>query len=194
MDNIVLGLLLMEPLTAYEIRKFIGDNLQSICSDSRGSIQSAINKLLKNNLIYLEEKVENGVNKKRYFINENGKIEFTKWIGKPMVAGKIKNMELSRLFFMGTVPQEKQIELIDGYLSSLKKEKKYLEDILDSIFDSKLTEHLSVQQELDSEEKKYQFFTLKYGLEHNLFDIQFFEKLKEQIIADKKANIKNGED
>ena len=54
---------------------------------------------------------------------------------------------------MGTVPQEKQIELIDGYLSSLKKEKKYLEDILDSIFDSKLTEHLSVQQELDSEEK-----------------------------------------
>lgn len=185
MLHIVLGLLLIEPLTIYEIRSFIRENLQSICSDSMGSIQAAIKKSLEKKLIFYEEKVEHGVNKKRYFINESGINEFTNWVEKPMVVGKVKNMELSKLFFMDVVSKEKRIELIDAYLSSLKQEKVYLEKIADSISNQE-----NSQDGLDQEgiilknERDFQFETLRYGIEHNLFDIQFFENLRNKITTE----------
>lgn len=182
MLHIVLGLLLMEPLTIYEIRSFIRENLQSICSDSMGSIQSAIKKSLEKKLIFYEEKVEHGVNKKRYFINESGIKEFTNWVEKPMVAGKVKNMELSRLFFMDIVSKEKRIELIDAYLSSLKQEKVYLEKIADYIFNQENSQDsLDQERSILRNERDFQLETLRYGIEHNLFDINFFENLRTKI-------------
>lgn len=185
MFHIVLGLLFMESLTIYEIRNFIRENLQSICSDSMGSIQAAIKKLLDKEMIFYEEKVENGVNKKRYFITESGISEFTKWVEKPMLAGKTKNMELSRLFFMDTVSKDKRIDLIDEYLSSLKQERAYLEKIADSIFNQESSQiNLAKELAILESERVFQFVTLKYGIEHNLFDIQFFENLKHEIITE----------
>lgn len=170
MVNIVLGLLLLDPLTIYEMRSFISQNLQSICSDSMGSIQAAIKKLLESNQIYFEEKVENGVNKKRYFITDQGKKEFTKWVEQPMIPGKTKNMELSKLFFMNTISKEKRITLIDEYLSALHEERSYLEKIAKTSFN-----------DADEAMNDSQFITLQYGIELTLFEINFFEKVKRNL-------------
>ena len=47
MENIILSLLLIKSMTIYEIRAFIQKNLSTVCSDSMGSIQSAIKKLIE---------------------------------------------------------------------------------------------------------------------------------------------------
>lgn len=176
MINIVLGLLALEPLTIYEMRNFIRDNLQSICSDGMGSIQAAIKKLLEKELIYFEEGVENGINKKRYFITEAGRVAFSEWVEHPMIAGKTKNMELSKLFFMDAVPKERRVHLIDEYLEALNKERAYFEGIANLFNQQKKTANLK--------DYRFQFVTLEYGIKQNLFEIQFYEELREQLLKD----------
>ncbi len=47
MENIILSILLIKSMTIYEMRAFIQKNLSTVCSDSMGSIQSALKKLLQ---------------------------------------------------------------------------------------------------------------------------------------------------
>lgn len=53
MDNIILGFLMIQGSTIYELRQFIKKNLSTVSSDSTGSIQAGINKLLKKRMDYL---------------------------------------------------------------------------------------------------------------------------------------------
>ena len=46
MDKIILGILMLRRMTAYELRNTIRDNFKSMCSDSLGSIQVTLKKLL----------------------------------------------------------------------------------------------------------------------------------------------------
>lgn len=76
MDKIILGLLMIKTMTGYEIRNNIKNNFSLMCSDSAGSFQSAIEKLLSMGMITCEEYVEKGVNKKRYTITDKGHSTF----------------------------------------------------------------------------------------------------------------------
>ena len=46
MEFLILGLLILSPMTGYELQQFIKQNLSLICSHSAGSVQSALTKLL----------------------------------------------------------------------------------------------------------------------------------------------------
>ncbi len=82
-----------------------------------GAIQAAIKKLLLNGMIEYNEGVSNGVNKKIYHITEKGKDYFLKWLSKPMSSKKAKNIELSKMYFMGLVMEEKRVDLIQAYIN-----------------------------------------------------------------------------
>lgn len=64
MENIILGLLMLQSRTIYELRKRINNGLNLMYSCSMGSIQAAIKKLLKNGLISVNETKQNGKLKK----------------------------------------------------------------------------------------------------------------------------------
>lgn len=64
MENIILGLLLLQSRTIYQLRKRINDGLNLFYSCSMGSIQAAIKKLLRNGYISISEKIEKGKLKK----------------------------------------------------------------------------------------------------------------------------------
>lgn len=64
MDIIILGLLMIQNCTIYEMKKVIETNFTNISSSSIGSIQAAVKKLLSKNMICFSEYVEDSVNKK----------------------------------------------------------------------------------------------------------------------------------
>jgi len=128
MDIILLGLLMIQNCTIYEMKKVIEIHLTNVSSNSIGSIQAAIKKLLSKNLICFNEYVENSVNKKTYEITDTGKEYFISSISKPMLY-KEKSMELSKFFFMGFVEKSKQVALVESYLKELEKELSTLEQI-----------------------------------------------------------------
>lgn len=98
MEYLILGLLLLSPMTGYQLQQFIKKNLALICSHSAGSVQTALSKLEREGKILARETAEGRRRKKCFAVTEAGRAAFSDWVAQPMQAGKVKNMELSRLF------------------------------------------------------------------------------------------------
>ena len=84
MENIILGLLLLQSRTIYQLRKRINNGLNLMYSCSTGSIQAAIKKLLRSGYISVKEINENGKLKKLYSITADGKKQFDLWVNSPI--------------------------------------------------------------------------------------------------------------
>lgn len=199
MENIILSLLLLKGMTIYEMRTYIQRNLSTVCSDSLGSIQTAIRKLLDKGYVDVREYVDKNMLKKQYNITVKGAGHFKKWIGTPMNIQKMKNMEEGKFFFLGMASKDKRIAFIRDYIESLQEEydklcqiQQFVENTKDSVIetnvsrigkDSVLTEHLlNISEETDLEEVvrniyDYQIYMLEYGLGRLGEDIVFYEKM-----------------
>ena len=115
MEYLILGLLILSPMTGYELRQFIRQNLALICSDSAGSVQTALAKLGREGFVTSSESA-GGRRKKTYSITESGRTAFSEWVAQPMQAERAKNMELSRLFFLGLAKPGERAAAIRDYI------------------------------------------------------------------------------
>ena len=207
MEYIILGLLLFKPMTVYEIRIYIQKNLTTICSDSLGSIQIAVKKLLNKGYITTKELLERGLVKKKHSITSLGVEHYKEWVGSPINIAKMTNMEESKLYFLGTASKEKRISFLKSYISSLKEQfnklvrikelTKGAKDIaihthLERIANEKqITDNLSVVSEEDNMQSifentySYQIYLLEYGLNRVKSDISFYEKILKLEMEDK---------
>jgi len=191
MDKLILGLLILARLTIYEIRVIVGKNFQSMCSDSLGSIQAAMKKLLASGMVSYSEYVEKGVNKKRYSITDKGRKEFMDWLAVPADMTNFKNVELGKFLFMGLAPSEKRLELLDGMIQKLETELSYLLGVWDSAqndnYDAEYLDGIkNVTMNSDrgtsaDEIESFQLYTLRYGIDSIQFDIKWFKTLKKKI-------------
>ena len=206
MENIILSLLLIKNMTIYEMRMYVQQCLSTVCSDSLGSIQAAIKKLVSKNCILYREYTENSINKKEYSITDNGLNQFREWIQVPMNFQKIKNMEEGKFFFLGMVPKKIRIQSLNGYIDSLVIEQEkliqiheYVENSKDNAIqvnverileDEQLSKHLldvSGVKKLDLAVKsiyKYQTYNLEYGLKRIKYDIAFYRSILERELND----------
>lgn len=199
MEYIILSMLLCKAMTVYEIRNYIIKNLTTVCSNSLGSIQTAIKKMLSKGYIEVREYVENGLNKKKYSITDKGLSEYKNWVGTPINLSKMTNMEESKLFFLGFAPKEKRISFLtamnkdlEGQLKALTAIKESTLNAKEAIIDdnvrniSKETKNvdnlLSVSNEKDLKAVllntyDYQMELLEYSIERTKFDLSFYKNL-----------------
>ena len=201
MDKIILGILMLRRMTAYELRNTIRDNFKSMCSDSLGSIQVTLKKLLSLKMVTFEELVEKGINKKRYAITDIGEKVLMEWIKIPIDISKTKNIDMGKLLFMGYIPKNEQKNLINKIILSLEEEYSELKNLKESInFENERlaienylltdTEYQERIQNLNKknnvsknikEISKFTLATLDYGIDVVDFNINWFKKLKTKI-------------
>lgn len=200
MDKIILGILLLRRMTAYEIKNVIKNNFKSMCSDSLGSIQAALKKLLELNMVSFEELVEKGVNKKRYSITDIGQKALIDWIKVPLNTSKTKNMDFAKLLFMGYVPKENRKYLINQIIVSLEKDYAALKSVKESInvederaaLKNYLLTDKEYQKRIKALHKKnisesiedigtFTMAALDYGIDIAAFNMEWFKKLKKRI-------------
>lgn len=201
MDKIILGILMLHRMTAYEMKNVIKNSFKSMCSDSLGSIQVALKRLFEMEMVIFEEVVENGVNKKRYAITEVGQAELLEWLKIPIDNSKTKNVDLAKLLFMGYVSKKEQEILIDKVILSLEEEYKSFLQLRESIDISaeqlQIEEYLNLDKQyqermkslynennLSSKIKEISKFTLAaldYGIDNVEFNIEWFKKLKKKL-------------
>ena len=201
MDKIILGILMLHRMTAYELRNFIKNNFKSMYSDSLGSIQAALKKLFELEMVTFEELVEKGVNKKRYSITETGREALIEWIKIPINTSKTKNYDFGKLFFMGYVSKKDQKTLIDKIIISMEEEYEALKKLKESIDADEESEEIKNYLLTDIEYKeriknldkgkelienireisKFTLATLDYGIDVTVFNIEWFKKLKKRI-------------
>ena len=201
MDKIILGILMLHRMTAYEIKNVIKNSFKSMCSDSLGSIQVALKRLFEMEMVIFEEVVENGVNKKRYAITEVGQAELLEWLKIPIDNSKTKNVDLAKLLFMGYVSKKEQEILIDKVILSLEEEYRSFLQLRESIDINagqlQIEEYLNLDKQyqermkslynennLSSKIKEISKFTLAaldYGIDNVEFNIEWFKKLKKKL-------------
>lgn len=178
MDNIILGLLLLSSRTIYQLRERIDKGLNMMYSSSMGSIQAAIKKLLNCEYIQYEEIVENGKYKKIYSITDRGKQNFIEWLSTPMEIQSSKNPELAKLYFMGFSTKEKREAVLQEYVSDLKEQY----DILNAICME--AENVKIPDE-NKDILHYQLTAARYGKDFMKFNIEWYQKLLDEIRGNK---------
>ncbi|WP_276980777.1 PadR family transcriptional regulator [Johnsonella ignava] len=201
MDKIILGILMLHRMTAYEIKNVIKNSFKSMCSDSLGSIQVALKRLFEMEMVIFEEVVENGVNKKRYAITEVGQAELLEWLKIPIDNSKTKNVDLAKLLFMGYVSKKEQEILIDKVILSLEEEYRSFLQLRESIDISaeqlQIEEYLNLDKQYQERMKslynennlsnkikeisKFTLAALDYGIDNVEFNIEWFKKLKKKL-------------
>lgn len=201
MDKIILGILMIRKMTAYEIRNVIKDYYKSMCSDSLGTIQSTLKKLHDSKQVTLEEVIEKGINKKRFAITESGQSTLIEWTKLPIDLTKTKNMDFAKLLYMGYLSKNDQLALLEKIIENLKEEYATLKSVRDSInaedersaVENYLNTDLHYYERIKSlsngrdisdnilEISKYSLATLDYGIDMAEFNISWFTKLKKRI-------------
>ena len=172
MEYIVLGLLLLQSRSIYELRARIEQGINLMYSSSMGSIQAAIKKLLQNGHIACQE-VSDGRRKKIYSITPSGAEYFLQWVNLPLDSS-MKNPDLIKIYFMGfSEPSlraaniRRQVETLTGALRSLE-----------------LTygEAKGVRVPADyADIANYQLVTVEYGIESLKFHIRWYQALLDRI-------------
>lgn len=205
MEYIILCMLLLKKMTIYEMRTYIQRNLSTVCSDSLGSMQTTIKKLLDRGYIDVSESVENNTLKRQYSITVKGVVYFKERIGTPMNIQKMKNMEAGKFFFLGMASKEKRIAFIQSYIDNLRIEydklcqiHQFVENTKNTVIESNVAQiskdSVLAQQLLEVSEETtleavirniydYQIYTLEYGLGRASEDIAFYEKILERELA-----------
>lgn len=195
MEKIILGLLMMRGMTIYEIKSVINNKLGAMCSSSSGSIHSAIRKLIENEAITYQEEG----NSKIYFITKVGREIFEQWIHEPMIVDKKKDIELSKLFFIGLANPNRRENLIKSYIINLKKQLDTLEQLQSTsiVGEKELEEATSIlfngtnrneqgicevlyersKEEVSKDIYNYQMITLQHGIDLTKFEIEWYQRL-----------------
>ncbi|HCS38417.1 MAG TPA: PadR family transcriptional regulator [Anaerolineaceae bacterium] len=177
MDIVILGLLMVQDLTVYQLNQAFKSGIALIYSASYGSILSAIKKLLELKEITFIELVENGRNKKIYHITAAGIAHFFQWMHADIDGNKLETMALCKVFFLGLIDSDDE-------------KRKILENIISAIINmeeslNQLSQYLS-QLQLSDEEKKlhgYQFKTLDYGIRSHGVAREWAQELLDELSA-----------
>ena len=179
MEYLILGLLILSPMTGYELQQFIKNNLSLICSHSAGSIQTAIAKLKNQSKITCQDTSQGKRIKKVFLITDCGRQAFSDWVAQPMQADKVKNMELSKLFFLGLADKKERLHAVKGYIEQLEKVRNTLTAIRES-FSVIKKEALSQDDKL-YDVLKFQSYTIEYGLAAAEFEHNWYSQLLKKI-------------
>lgn len=179
MEYLLLGLLMLSPMTGYELQQFIRKNLALICSHSAGSVQTALAKLEKDGRIAAQETTTGRRRKKTFFITQAGQDAFSAWVAQPMRADKVKNMELSRLFFAGLARPEERVTAIQNYIRQMEETRRILLGIRES-FRCIPAEKLPAGTDW-SPVLRFQGYTLDYGIAAAEFEIGWYSRLLTEL-------------
>lgn len=178
MENLILGLLILKDMTIYELNNAFKEGLSLIYAASYGSLQNAVKKLLKHDLISFEELVENGRNKKVYHINSIGQERFYQWMHEEIPEKKLEVMILSKIYFLGLIEnKESQVLILDKMIAKVS----YIHSEMEAY--EKEINSLAIPPSYEAI-AKYQFKTLNYGVNSHLFALNWLETLRDEIIND----------
>jgi DNA-binding PadR family transcriptional regulator len=175
MEFIVLGLLMIQDLTVYQLNQAFGSGLSLIYSASYGSLLSALKKLLKLGHVAFVETVENGRNKKIYHITESGRAYFYQWMHDDIPESKLETTALSKVFFLGLITdKEDKRKILQSIVYAITEMENQLLAMSTSLSNLKLDENAMRIY-------GYQFKTLDYGIRSHRIAREWGQELLDEL-------------
>lgn len=126
---IILGMVLKQDSTGYDIKKSIDQGIGTFYKASYGSLYPALKKMTETGLLTLYERPQGNRRKIFYHITEEGKSEFLDWLSTPTDIAEGFNMHLAKVFFYDYLPKDICEEKLLEYEMNCKRYLKMLTDM-----------------------------------------------------------------
>lgn len=170
MEFVILGLLLRDQLTIYQLRSIFNQSFSMIYGDSYGSLQSALKRLLAQGFIRFEETREGGRRKKIYHMKAEGKARFFEWMVEDIPLSKLETAVLTRLFFLGELEKPGRLLLLSRFKNVIEQYHQVLEGI---------QQQNAPYYQLPEPWVRYRLAMLDYALSEMENSRRFFRELEE---------------
>lgn len=175
MEQVILGLMVLQSMTIYELHSVFKRGVSLFYSASYGSLQSALKKLVAREAVTFQEVMEGKRRKKIYTITEAGGKEFYQWMRKPIPKRKMTSTILAKLYFLGLIKRKSdKRKIIVGFIEALRESEQTLVNA-----DRQVSEFVSPPELKDL--FSYQYKTLQFGLHSSRFTIAWFEELLREL-------------
>ncbi|MBO9540564.1 PadR family transcriptional regulator [bacterium] len=175
MEFAVLGFLLYRPLSMYDLKKAMERSTQHFLSASFGTLHPLLQRLSKQGFVTGEDQMGNGRNKKVYTITPAGRSHFVEWLGQDVMAERVSDPRLLRLFFLGHMAAAEREELLARFLTQMEAGAEELERLKAQV------QQVTVPPGWE-DHMAYQLATLEFGIAHHRFVKEWYQA-KLQAIA-----------
>ncbi|GGH37022.1 PadR family transcriptional regulator [Paenibacillus segetis] len=119
LEYVILGLLMEQPMSGYDIKKTIDSTVGFFLKASYGSLYPALKRLTEKGHLSVIE-TENSKNKKIYTLLPSGKELFLNWLAEPLETPR--NELLGRIFFYDHLDETTREQRLTEYLYKLEQE------------------------------------------------------------------------
>lgn len=172
MAHVILGLLIaVGPQTVYSLNKFFDAGISLFYAASLGALRSALQRLLADGHVTVEEQTEAGRAKKLYSATESGRAAFHAWMLAAVTERDLEVTALSKLYFLGALPDRgERRAVLDRIAERAAADEARLTRLAAMIDGEEVPEQFR-------ELAHYQRLTVEYGLRSHALGRTFFEEL-----------------
>ncbi len=166
----LLGMLSLQSMSAYEIKKIFDKSAREFWSESDGQIYPILAKLAKEQLVSFEEETTKGGRlKKIYHLTPAGEKKLLVWLKKAPDKTKIRNEFLLKLFFFGNQPIGDTIVAIEQAREKQRDQLSYLNNIIESLQEKK--------PGVDVKHERFFYLSADFGRAMTQAKIAWFDKV-----------------
>ncbi|MCE1179666.1 MAG: PadR family transcriptional regulator [Micrococcales bacterium] len=167
MSHVILGLLLLWPMSRYDLIRAFEAGVSLFYSASSGSLKRALDGLLERGLVEVESVEQGSRGRKVYRVTDAGRSAFHAWMRSELTESSAETGALARLYFLGLVEPADREAVIARITERLGDDLARLEALQAEV------QQASVPTEL-ADVATYQRATLAYGLASHRFALDWF--------------------
>lgn len=168
MAHVILGLLLIAPMSLYDLIKAFDQGISLFYSASSGSIKRALDGLLAKGHIEIVSVDKGSRGRKTYGVTPAGKDAFRTWMNGPIEESNLDTAALSRIHFLGHLPADERLQILERVRTRIESDLVTLEQVESVASATEYPEHMS-------ELVRYGRATLDYGLMANRAALEWVE-------------------
>ncbi len=164
MAHVILGLLLLRPMSLYDLIRAFESGVSLFYSASSGSIKRALDGLREHGRIEVGHVGARG--RKVYRVTESGRAAFHEWMTGDMASGDTETAILSRLFFLGLAAPAERRRIVSRMEALITADLARLQQVADGFDRAEVPDELA-------EVAAYQRVTLDYGIASHVFALEW---------------------
>lgn len=108
MQFVILGLLLMAPLSLYDVHKHFEQGISLFYRASFGSIQRALTQLVRDGLVTVSSVSDSRRGRKLHAITDAGRDAWRRWMLEPVTGSDAETAVLAKVFLLGSLPKDER--------------------------------------------------------------------------------------
>lgn len=168
-DYIIIGMVLHEALTGYDIKKKIETGIGYFVKASHGSLYPALKKFADKGFLTMKEEPQGERVRKCYQTTELGKAAFLEWLSSPIDSNSTTVNLLARVYFFDELAEDIRYEQLQEYEAHIRQI---------------LREYKKLEKQYSAGSKEngsyYEWATLYYGLQSAQGMIRWLKCVREQ--------------